>query len=157
MLGHHGPVANCFRRDKQLVANLVTRLLHSQKDTGGGHYTTKRLGADEEVTARVTRRDPGLGDLSVTQCVVLALYQAQRFGVDVGDSLQLARHRLAWAQTDKGGWSYPGLLTKPENASMTTAGTYMYIVCSAVEIKRARASKKERIMPLEPKASCQRT
>jgi hypothetical protein len=137
-----------IRSDRGTVKLLVRRLIDAQYDTGGWHYNTPKRSGDS--SARAERR-PGLGDLSVTQFVVLALYQASKLGVNVEDSLRLARHRLAWSQNPTGGWNYVGLPEGGDIPTMTTAGIYMWVVTSAVEVKDARRNKREQVLPIDPR------
>lgn len=140
------------REDRALVRSLAAKLVAGQHATGSWGYTVPVLRRDQE-RDRTLRRPPAsqIGDLSVTQFAVLALWQAQQVGANVEDSLQKVRQRLAWGQTKTGGWSYHGLPNDPDSASMTAAGAYMWLVASAWEIKEARRKKIDKIVPRQPR------
>jgi hypothetical protein len=130
------------REDKDLLKENALRLCNSQKDTGGWHYTTPRISRDRKKAADAK----GLGDFSVTQFAVLGLWQAQRAGCGGKEATQALfklRMRLAWAQTENGGWNYPGVADiGADSYTMTTAGIYMWLVSSANEIKKTRLANK---------------
>jgi hypothetical protein len=124
------------RQDLELIRECAGRLVASQLNTGGWHYKTYR----ESRTKGATQDKNGLGDLSVTQFAVLALWQAQRAkAINAEPALRKVRQRLAWAQTENGGWNYPGVSDiGGDSHTMTTAATYLWLCGSAAQIKKAR-------------------
>jgi hypothetical protein len=130
------------REDKDLLKENAQRLCNSQKETGGWHYTTPRISRDKKKASD----SKGLGDFSVTQFAVLGLWQAQRAGCggkEATEALRKLRMRLAWAQTENGGWNYPGVPDLGgDSHTMTTAGIYMWLVSSANGIKTTRLANK---------------
>jgi hypothetical protein len=124
------------RQDMGLIRECATRLVASQLNTGGWHYKTYR----ETRTKGATQDKDGLGDLSVTQFAVLALWQAQRArAINAEPALRKVRQRLAWAQTEAGGWNYPGVADLGgDSHTMTTAAAYLWLCGSAAQIKKAR-------------------
>lgn len=133
------------RRDRALVRTLAVKIADGQHLTGGWHYTIP------ETPDSKALRGTSMGDLSVSQFAVLALWQAQRIGAPVQGSFERIRQRLAWAQTPTGGWGYYGLPDVNDTASMTTAGAFMWVVSSAYELKEARRRNDEKVAPREPR------
>ena len=134
------------RQDRGLVFSLAKKLIAGQKSTGAWHYDVPVLkrSAERDRGSRPARKG-GMGDLSVTQFAVLALWQAEQAGVDVEDSLQRVRERLAWGQLDSGGWSYPGTPYDDERNTMTTAGAFMWVTSSAHMVNDARDSGRGKV------------
>ena len=124
------------RQDLELIRECASRLVASQLNTGGWHYKTYRITREKGAT----QDKNGLGDLSVTQFAVLALWQAQRAkAINAEPALRKVRQRLAWAQTENGGWNYPGVSDLGgDSHTMTTAATYLWLCGSAAQIKKAR-------------------
>lgn len=133
------------RQDRTLVRTLAAKLADGQHLTGGWHYGIPETPGDTGFAST------NMGDLSVSQFAVLALWQAQRIGAPVRGAFERIRQRLAWAQTPNGGWGYHGLPDMADSPTMTTAGTFMWIVSSAYEIKEARRKNEEKVVPREPR------
>jgi hypothetical protein len=130
------------RQDMELIRECAGRLVGSQLNTGGWHYKTYRLTREKGAS----QDKNGLGDLSVTQFAVLALWQAQRArAINAEPALRKVRQRLAWAQTENGGWAYPGVPDTGDSHTMTTAATYLWLCGSAAQIKKARLEGKETV------------
>lgn len=141
------------RSDRALVKLLAARLIMSQNTTGCWGYTTRRL-SDQEMRDPATRkkRAAEMGDMSVTQFVGLALFQAQRLGADMKDSFTEVRQRLAWAQTKTGGWNYHGIPDVDDAPAMSAAGSFLWLVSSAWEIKNARRLNRNVVTSKKPAA-----
>jgi hypothetical protein len=141
------------RQDLELIRECAKRLVDSQLNTGGWHYKTYRVTREKGAT----QDKNGLGDLSVTQFAVLALWQAQRArAINAEPALRKVRQRLAWAQTEKGGWAYPGIPDTGDSHTMTTAATYLWLCGSAAQIKKARAAG-EQTVPSDTSAKIYQT
>jgi hypothetical protein len=140
------------REDRALVRSLAAKLIAGQTATGSWGYEVPILRSEQE-RDRSLRQTPAIqiGDLSVTQFAVLALWQAQQVGANVEDALRKVRLRLAWGQTATGGWSYKGIRTESDTPSMTAAGAFMWVVSSAWEIREARRNKQEKVVAREPR------
>ena len=140
------------RQDRPLVRLLAARLVAAQEPTGAWGYECPLLSAerdrDEDAGALP---GIGMGDLSVTQFAVLALWQAQRVGARVDKAFRLVRQRLAWSQTKDGGWNYYGIPDMNDSPSMTAAGTFMWVVSSAWEVQDAKQRGIEQVVAREPR------
>lgn len=139
-------------QDHALIRALAAKLVAGQLQTGAWGYTVPKLTFDQERDPAL-RKPPaaGLGDLSVTQFAVLALWQARRHGARVDDALRLVRQRLAWAQAEDGGWSYHILPDERPSQSMTTAGSYLWILSSVAEIVEAQRRDQPVVEPKQPR------
>lgn len=84
------------------------------------------------------------GDNSNSQFALLALYEAERVGVDVSDKTwRLARAYWEEAQAPNGGWGYyPGL---PPTGSMTCAGIASMVITSDKVFSAGAEAEGERI------------
>ncbi|MGL5094583.1 MAG: hypothetical protein ACRDD1_03295, partial [Planctomycetia bacterium] len=140
-----------YREDRSLIRALAAKIMAGQQMTGGWTYTLPVLRSEQERDiGLLPPRGTAMGDLSLTQFAVLALWQAQRVGSDVRGSMQAVRQRLAWAQTKDGGWNYHGLPDTIDTNTMTTAGAYMWVLSSASEIQQARKRGDQIVLPREP-------
>ena len=96
------------RQDLELIRECAKRLVDSQLNTGGWHYKTYRVTREKGAT----QDKNGLGDLSVTQFAVLALWQAQRArAINAEPALCKVRQRLAWRRPKKAAGRIPAFPT----------------------------------------------
>jgi hypothetical protein len=134
------------------VRSLAAKLTAGQLASGTWGYSVPVLTREQE-RDRTIRKPPQvqIGDLSVSQFAVLALWQAGQVGAKVDEPLRKVRQRLAWGQSANGGWSYRGVPSEGDSATMTAAGAYMWVVASASDLQEARRRNQDKVSPIAPK------
>lgn len=140
-----------FREDRELIRALANKLIAGQGVTGCWHYDVPRS-VDTVAGGTPVASGTELGDLSVTQFAAIALWQAQASGANIGAALVRARARLAWGQTANGGFNYAAMRdvpfharapegppgNSPDSASMSTAGTFIWVIAVAYDVAEAK-------------------
>ena len=95
------------RDNRPKIRDLAARLVAGQTVEGGWGYTCPL------VTAGILSNPddkpkllPGVGDNSCTQFAVLGLWVSSRWGVDIGETMELVGQRFMETQREDGGWPY---------------------------------------------------
>lgn len=134
--------------DRGLIRSLAAKLVAGQTTCGGWDGAVPRLTVEQERQPEL-RKPPSnnMGNIAITQIAVLALWKAQAFGANLENSLSKVRQKLAWGQTETGGWTWWGLPDWGDNAGSTLAALYMWILSSSSEIIDARYDDKTELPP----------
>jgi hypothetical protein len=130
--------------DRDLVRSMALRLAAGQYASGRWRYVNPVLTPQQEEQLLIRLNDNnyaparnGGGDNSVTQFVLLALWGSMRRDLPLKAPILCSARQFRQSQSDKGTWSYSGVINGPHQDSGTCAG----LVALAME-KTLREDKK---------------